>query len=237
MSLTYIFFCLKSWALITYNPLKASKNFNFQIHYLLFFKIKFIVIKCLCFKVFSNTIMRSNKGNLLKTGTVYWITGLSGSGKTTLSKKLTKYLFKSGKKVVKLDGDELREVLDKKYSHTRNERLKIAMTYARLVKMLSNQGYDVVIATISLFREVHKWNKLKNKNLVNIFLDVPIEELKKRDPKKIYKNSQKNKMIAGISFKVDIPLDPNVHILWKNGMNENILFQNVLKQLNLKKKK
>jgi adenylylsulfate kinase-like enzyme len=181
--------------------------------------------------------MPPNKGNLLKAGTVYWITGLSGSGKTTLSKKLTKYLFKSGKKVIKLDGDELREVLDKKYSHTRNERLKIAMTYARLVKMLSNQGYDVVIATISLFREVHKWNKLKNKNLVNIFLDVPIEELKKRDPKKIYKNSQKNKMIAGISFKVDIPLDPNVHILWKNGMNENILFQNVLKQLNLKKKK
>ena len=180
--------------------------------------------------------MLRNKNNLSKTGTVYWITGLSGSGKTTLSKKLSEYLLKKIKKVIKLDGDELRAVLDKKDSHTREERLKIAMTYVRLVKMLSDQGYDVVIATISLFQEVHNWNKLKIKNLFNIFLDVPIEELKKRDPKNIYKNFSKKKLIAGLGFKVDFPIKPNIHIIWKKGMNKKILFENVLKQLKFRNK-
>ena len=94
--------------------------------------------------------MLRNKSNLSKTGTVYWITGLSGSGKTTLCKRLSEYLLKRHKKVIKLDGDELRKVLDKKDSHTRDERLKIAMIYARLAKMLSNQGYDVVNGIHSL---------------------------------------------------------------------------------------
>lgn len=175
--------------------------------------------------------MLRNKSNLSKTGTVYWITGLSGSGKTTLCKRLSEYLLKRHKKVIKLDGDELRKVLDKKDSHTRDERLKIAMIYARLAKMLSNQGYDVVISTISLFRKVHKWNKLNNKKLISIFLDVPIKEIKKRDPKKIYKDFSQKKLIAGIGFKVDFPIKPNIHIKWEKGMNKKILFENVLKEL------
>lgn len=182
--------------------------------------------------------MKKNKIHSSSIGTVYWITGLSGSGKTTLSKKLTDYLLKKkGKKVIRLDGDELREVLNKKFSHSRNDRLKIAMTYARLVKLLSKQGYDVVIATISLFKEVHKWNRLNNYKLLSIFLDVPIVELKKRDPKKIYKNSRVKGLIAGIGVKVDIPKKPDVHIIWKKGMSKTVLFKIVLKKLKLKGKK
>jgi len=41
----------------------------------------------------------------------YWVTGLSATGKTTLSKLLVDNFRASGRVVVHLDGDELRQVL------------------------------------------------------------------------------------------------------------------------------
>src|ERR1700683_519240 len=96
-------------------------------------------------------------------GTVVWITGLSGAGKTTLSKAVALRLRSHGDVVVLLDGDELRAVFGavavNVQNHGREGRLALAMQYARLCRVLANQGLTVVIATISLFREVHAWNR------------------------------------------------------------------------------
>ena len=50
------------------------------------------------------------------SGTVIWITGLSGSGKSTLAENLTRYIRQSGKPIVMLDGDILREALGENIS-------------------------------------------------------------------------------------------------------------------------
>ena len=47
-------------------------------------------------------------------GTVYWITGLSGAGKTTIGKLLYEKIKEKEINTVFLDGDTLREVLDRK---------------------------------------------------------------------------------------------------------------------------
>jgi len=47
--------------------------------------------------------------DFLKINKCYWITGLSATGKTTLSKLLVENFRSSGKFVVHLDGDELRQ--------------------------------------------------------------------------------------------------------------------------------
>ena len=93
----------------------------------------------------------------------YWVTGLSATGKTTLSSLLVTHLRSLGKTVIYLDGDDLRQVLADQ-TYTRKERIALAMRYARLCKLLSEQGIDVVIAVIGMFKEVYKWNR---ENIVN----------------------------------------------------------------------
>ena len=43
------------------------------------------------------------------------------------------------------------------------------MQYAPLCKIISSQGITVVIATISMFEEVHYWNRANLPNYLEIF--------------------------------------------------------------------
>src|SRR5271156_2375758 len=88
------------------------------------------------------------------TGRVYWITGLSGAGKTTVGRELWCRLRAAGHSVILLDGDTLREVIAEDLGHSTGNRRRSAMRNARLCRMLSSQGADVVCPTISLFHEV-----------------------------------------------------------------------------------
>ncbi len=127
-----------------------------------------------------------------------------------------------------LDGDELREVLGVNGSHTRQERLELAMRYARLCHIIAVQGINVAIATISLFREVHEWNRANQPGYVEIYLAVPMEELMRRDPKQIYARAARGEVkdVAGLDFPVDEPYSPDVRVEWKPGLAvEQILLQ------------
>ena len=159
----------------------------------------------------------------------YWITGLSATGKTTLSKLLVDSFRASGKVVVHLDGDELRQVLSDE-AYTREERIALGMRYSRLCRLLINQGIDVVISVIGLFKELHRWNKENIPNYIEIFIDTPLEELKKRDPKDIYKRftSGKIKNVAGLDLKVDFPVNPDVCLKWSSSKTIDSMFQELL---------
>ena len=99
-------------------------------------------------------------------GCVIWITGLSGAGKSTLAAELVGRLRARGSTVVMLDGDELREVFGavpvNAKNHGREGQLVLAMQDAHLCRVIAAQGFTVMIATISLFKEVHNWNRLRD---------------------------------------------------------------------------
>jgi adenylylsulfate kinase len=145
-------------------------------------------------------------------GQVIWITGLSGAGKTTLAEQLDVYLQELGLKVILLDGDLLRILfLDanlKSASYTREERIKLALKYSYLCKTLSAQGFNIIIATISMFNEVYDWNRENITNYFEVYLKVPLKELRHRDPKFIYKRYDDGDLrnVAGLDLKVDEPL-------------------------------
>lgn len=172
-------------------------------------------------------------------GTVFWITGLSGAGKTTLCRQLVAHLRRQRHPVVMLDGDELREAMGATAAHSRGERLQLAMRYAHLCRMIAAQGVDVAIATISLFREVHDWNRENLPGYVEIFMDVPLAELARRDPKQIYSRASRGEIkdVAGIDFAVDEPQAPDVRIKWEPGLTAEAALVKVLEQLNLEKPK
>jgi len=159
----------------------------------------------------------------------YWITGLSATGKTTLSKLLVDSFRASGKVVVHLDGDELRQVLSDE-AYTREERIALGMRYSKLCRLLINQGIDVVISVIGLFKELHRWNKENIPNYIEIFIDTPLEELINRDPKGLYKKHKSGeiKNIAGMDLKVDFPVDPDIHLKWSSDKTIDFMFQELL---------
>jgi adenylylsulfate kinase len=159
-------------------------------------------------------------------GKVIWITGLSGSGKTTVGSRLTQILKSKNLPTVFLDGDDLRAVLNKdkigNLNHSRNERLQLSLIYSRLSKIISENGVYVVIATISLFSEIHQWNRENISNYFEIFLDVPLEILEDRDPKSIYANFKQGKIknVAGLDLEIDFPKHPNLWIKINSGSTE-----------------
>jgi adenylylsulfate kinase len=171
------------------------------------------------------------------SGGVIWITGLSGAGKTTLAKEISAILKDQTPAVVMLDGDELREIFGAdqvgKINHTRESRLALSMRYSYLCKMLSSQGLTVVIATISLFSQVHEWNRMNFNNYFEVYLKVPIEELRRRDPKGIYSRYYSGEIcnVAGLDFSIDEPEYPDFISTYQSSGESKMLSIEILNKL------
>lgn len=164
---------------------------------------------------------------------VYWLTGLSDSGKSTMCRKLVSYLRECGRQVILLDGDEIRAVVGAVKAHTREDRLALALRYSRLCKLLADQGFDVAIATISLFEEVHVWNREHLPGYCEIFLDVPLDELRRRDTKGIYQRYDNNEInnVAGVDLQVDFPKSPDILLRFAPNLDQDAMFSELFRQL------
>lgn len=162
--------------------------------------------------------------NKAKKGTVYWLTGLSGAGKTTIGHLLYDYLNLSKINLVFLDGDILREVFGNDLGHSLEDRKRSAQRNSRLCRMLANQGLDVICATISMFHECRQWNSDNILNYIEIYIEVPIEELIRRDQKQLYSRALRGeaKDIMGIDLPVEAPLNPDI-ILGNDGSKEALV--------------
>lgn len=166
---------------------------------------------------------------------VLWVTGLSASGKTTLARGIAERLRIGGAPVVLLDGDSLRAVLGEegRKAYTRSERLELALKYSRMSKMLADQGMTVVIATISMFREVFSWNRENISDYFEIYLDVPVEELERRDPKRIYQRYREGLIdnVAGLDLLVDKPERPDLILCPSSGWSPEDTLSECLRNL------
>ena len=146
---------------------------------------------------------------------VIWITGLSGSGKTTLAKTIFLKLKESGFSSILIDGDEIRKVFKSNIeNYNINDRLENAWRISKLCNLLSEQGNNVIVATMSLFKEIHKWNRKNFNKYYEVYLDIPISELKKRDSKNIYSNFEKGLLdnVVGLNLKYDEPKNSDLII-------------------------
>lgn len=176
-------------------------------------------------------------------GSVIWITGLSGAGKSTVAQQVVQRLRAEGRPAIFLDGDDLREVFGavtpNEENHGREARISLALQYARLCRVLASQSHTVVIATISLFREVHEWNRRHLPGYFEVYLKVPLEELKRRDPKGIYRKHQAGELkhVAGLDLEVDEPKQPDLVVEYAPQKSINDTANKILDSLFEGKKK
>lgn len=150
----------------------------------------------------------------MAAGRVIWITGLSGAGKTTLAKALLPLLPQPR---LLLDGDEMREALGLLAGgYERDDRLRLALTYGRLCLLAAGQGQNVICATISLFHEVHQWNRRNLPGYFEVFLDVPAEAIKRRDYKRVYDQAEA-RPVMGQTIEPEFPQRPDM-VLREEGV-------------------
>jgi adenylylsulfate kinase len=165
---------------------------------------------------------------------------LSGAGKSTLAHEVVVRMRAAGESVVMLDGDELREMFGAAevnlQNHGREGRLALAFQYAHLCRVISAQGLTVVIATISLFREVHAWNRENLPDYFEVYLKVPVEELRRRDPKGIYRRFDAGELthVAGLDLPIDEPDTADWVVEFEPEKPVTMLADELLKNLNAK---
>ena len=143
-------------------------------------------------------------------GKLIWITGLSGAGKTTIGSEVFKLLKNKYNNTVFLDGDVIRDILGNDLGHDIEDRKKNAVRISKMCEFLTKQNINVVCATMSLFKEIHDLNKLNIKYYYEIYIDVNIEELVKRDSKGLYAKALKGEIkdVIGIDLPYDKPTNP-----------------------------
>ncbi len=173
-------------------------------------------------------------------GTLYWFTGLSGAGKSTIAQAVYKKLKKKSPNLVLLDGDSMRAALNlTSKNYDTESRKKIGITYSKISELLTNQGIDVIFATVAMYDEIRLRNRQRINKYIEIYVKVPIDILIARDKKNLYSKFQTNKVnnVVGMDIKFEEPKNPDI-VLNNNGQTSpKELADIVITKINVLKKK
>ncbi len=120
-----------------------------------------------------------------------------------------------------LDGDDFRSIMQDELGFDLKDRKKNAWRIARLCSFLTSQGINVICSTMSLYKVIHDYNRKYNKKYYEVFIDVDMAELIKRDKKGLYTSAINGELknVTGI----DLPFDrPKRALVLKNNSPRNV---------------
>ncbi len=145
---------------------------------------------------------------------IIWLTGLACSGKTTIGKRVHALARDEAPNTVMVDGDEVRRLFNLEGDHlyTIEGRRMVAGRIHDLCVWCDRQGINVVCCTISLFDDLHRMNREVFSRYFEVFIDVPMEVLKKRDDKNLYGPALRGetKNVMGVDLPFAPPADPDM---------------------------
>ena len=147
---------------------------------------------------------------------VLWFTGLSGSGKSTIASIVEKKLHMEGRHTYTLDGDNVRHGLNKDLGFTDADRVENIRRIGEVAKLFADSGLITLVSFISPFRAERQLARemLADDEFIEIFVDTPIEECKKRDPKGLYAKAEAGeiKNFTGIDSPYEAPEHPEIRL-------------------------
>ena len=154
-------------------------------------------------------------------GATYWFTGLSGAGKSTLSgavKEQIDRLVGDRRKVFLLDGDVIRQGLNKDLGFSAEDRAENIRRIAEVSKLFCLAGQVVFVAFISPYsadrnfaKEVHQKAGLK---FFECHISATLEVCETRDVKGLYAKARSGeiKHFTGVSDPYEAPENPDCDI-------------------------
>jgi bifunctional enzyme CysN/CysC len=147
---------------------------------------------------------------------VLWFTGLSGAGKSTVANLVEKRLHALGRHTYTLDGDNVRHGLNKDLGFTDADRVENIRRVAEVSKLMVDAGLIVLVSFISPFRSERRLARdmMQAGEFFEVFVDTPIHEAEKRDPKGLYKKARRGELknFTGIDSPYEAPERPEIHL-------------------------
>jgi adenylyl-sulfate kinase len=156
-------------------------------------------------------------------GATVWFTGLSGSGKSTVATEVERLLVAAGQPTYLLDGDNLRLGINADLGFTAEDRDENIRRVGEIARLFADAGVVALVPVISPYRvgrdrarAVHDAAGLR---FVEVFVDTPIEECERRDPKGLYAKARRGeiKNFTGIDDPYEAPLDPELVLRPSDG--------------------
>ena len=156
-----------------------------------------------------------------------WFTGLSGSGKSTLANLVEIELHKKGLSTYVLDGDNIRQGINKDLSFSPSDRTENIRRIAEISNLMLNAGVITLAAFISPYikdrEEVQQI--VGSDNFIEIFVNTSLEECERRDVKGLYKKARSGeiKNMTGITAPYEAPINPDLEVITDgHSVEENV---------------
>ncbi|MFM7240518.1 MAG: adenylyl-sulfate kinase, partial [Opitutia bacterium] len=147
---------------------------------------------------------------------VIWFTGLSGSGKSTIAEAVERRLFDAGRKVVRVDGDDLRVSLNRDLGFSAADRAESVRRASAVAGLFAGSGHLTLVTLIApLAADRAKARAaLASQPFIEVFVDAPLAVCESRDVKGLYAKARRGEIaeFTGISSPYEAPESPEVHI-------------------------
>ena len=178
-------------------------------------------------------ILHGHKAYLL------WFTGLSGSGKSTLANLVEITLHKQGLSTYILDGDNIRQGINKDLSFAPEDRTENIRRIAEISNLMLDAGVITLAAFVSPYIKDREEVQLivGSDNFIEIFVNTSLEECERRDVKGLYKKARAGeiKNMTGISAPYEAPLNPGLEVV-TDGQSIEESVKTILEFINKKLK-
>ncbi len=147
---------------------------------------------------------------------VLWFTGLSGAGKSTIANLVEKQLLALGRHSMTLDGDNVRHGLNRDLGFSEADRVENIRRIAEVAKLFVEAGLIVLVSFISPYRNERMLARdcVEDGEFLEIFVDTPVEECSRRDPKGLYQKAYAGQIqnFTGVSAPYEAPLNPEIRL-------------------------
>jgi bifunctional enzyme CysN/CysC len=160
---------------------------------------------------------------------VLWFTGLSGAGKSTVANLVERRLHAQGRHTMILDGDNVRHGLNRDLGFTEADRVENIRRIAEVAKLFVEAGLIVLVSFISPYRAERMLARdcVEAGEFLEIFVDTPVEECRRRDPKGLYRRADAGQLrnFTGVDAPYEAPLDPEIRLYTPDGTPEELAEQ------------
>lgn len=171
-----------------------------------------------------------------------WFTGLSGSGKSTLANAVEVELYKKGISTYTLDGDNVRQNINKDLGFSPEDRTENVRRIAEISNLMIDAGIVTLAAFISPYFEDRENIKtiVGDDRFTEIYVNTSLEECERRDVKGLYKKAREGKItnMTGISAPYEAPVNPDLEIKTDHQSIETsvqVILDFIVQKLNHKK--